>query len=359
MDTALGSSGAETSSGATSVVDAALTSSGTMTSSDAAFGAVVDGALGSSGTGTSSSSGFILDAGAYCRVPSVDAGSLPFVVDTAFVPSGWMGDAPAYPATTADLSTGAPAIPGTTASMTLLPIGYGSIGDACSPDGVGRSSAGAKGNCWKVTYMPFPRTLEPGPAPGLMKVGGGPGFGWAGALWQYPRNNWGANGGGYPIPPGASRISFWARGAVGGERVLFFTGTGLGSPCSDYAIDRLMGPGGSYGEPLASPPAWQNYSIDISDLDYAIADVASGQGLGGYYGGVIGAFGFTVSEQTLPSAGPCPPDLICDPFSGPSAPPNETDPDGGLIMDPAIPGQLSSPYFPSTVTFYIDDIEFQ
>jgi hypothetical protein len=49
----------------------------------------------------------------------------------------------------ADPVNGTPASPATTARMTLLPTGYGTIGDACSPDGVGRSSANAKGVCWK------------------------------------------------------------------------------------------------------------------------------------------------------------------------------------------------------------------
>jgi len=96
-------------------------------------------------------------------VADVDAGALPFVVDTAFVPSGWMGDGPAYMAVSADPTTGAPAIAGTTARMAILPIGYTTIGDACSPDGVGRSSPNAKGGCWKVTFAPFPKAIEPGP----------------------------------------------------------------------------------------------------------------------------------------------------------------------------------------------------
>ena len=61
-----------------------------------------------------------VDAQAFCKVPNVDAGSLPFVVDTAFVPSGWMGDAPAYAAVPAYPATGSPAYPATTARMTLF-----------------------------------------------------------------------------------------------------------------------------------------------------------------------------------------------------------------------------------------------
>jgi hypothetical protein len=61
---------------------------------------------------------------------------------------------------------------------------------------------------------------------------------------------------------------------------------------------------------------------------------------------VIGAFGFRVNDQTIPA------------LEGGSAPPNETDPDGGPVVDPAS-GQAFPPFFPSTITFYIDDIEWQ
>jgi|HubBroStandDraft_1064217.scaffolds.fasta_scaffold08415_3 hypothetical protein len=225
----------------------------------------------------------------------------------------------------------------------VLPVGYTNIGDACTADGVGRSSANAKGGCWKVTYVPFPKTT----VTGTTKIGGGPGYGWAGAFWQYKLNNWGNLGGGYPIPPGATKVSFWARGKDGGELVHFLTGEGQGAPCADYVSTMPAGPGGTYGLSLTSPPAWTNYAIDITGTDYSAANIPPGQGIGGYYGGVIGAFGFTVSAQTLPS------------LDGGSAPPNETDPEGGLVVDPASPGQDFPPFFDSTITFYIDDIEFQ
>ncbi len=275
----------------------------------------------------------------FCKVPDIDAGGLPFVVDTAFVPSGWMGDAPAYEAMPANPMTGAPASPATTARMTLFPVGYRMIGDACTPDGVGRSSPNAKGACWKVTFVPFPKSIQPGGTG--TKIGGGPGYGWAGAFWQYPANNWGALGGGYPIPPGANTVSFWALGHDGGEKVRFFTGEGLNDPCSDYEDTA------STNAILSDPPSWQRYTIDITGLDYSTNDLIPGQGLGGYFGGVLGAFGFAVGDQTLPS------------LNGASAPPNETDPNSAPVADPAVPGALFPPFFDSTITFYIDDIEFQ
>jgi hypothetical protein len=327
-------SGSTTPSGSGSGTNAGTTT-GTGTSGAGAT-------TGSSASGTSASGASTdVDAAAFCRVAQKDAGSLPFVVDTAYVPSGWMGDAPRYMAMPADPTTGAPASPATTARMTLLPTGYTTIGDACTPDGIGRSSTNAKGACWKVTFIPYPKTIQPGSMPGTTKIGGGPGYGWAGAFWQYPENNWGTLGGGYPIPPGANTVSFWARGASGGEKVRFFTGEGLNDPCSDYEDTA------STNAVFPSPPAWTHYTIDITGLDYSAKDINPGQGMGGYYGGVLGAFGFGVGDQTLPA------------LDGGSAPPNATDLDAAPVSDPAVPDAAFPPFFDSTVTFYIDDIEFQ
>jgi hypothetical protein len=44
--------------------------------------------------------------------------------------------------------------------------------------------------------------------------------GWCGVAWQDPANDWGKLPGGYEIE-GARELSFWVRGARGGERVTF------------------------------------------------------------------------------------------------------------------------------------------
>jgi|HubBroStandDraft_1064217.scaffolds.fasta_scaffold01600_2 hypothetical protein len=343
-------SGSSSSSGVTSVTAAGSPFASGVVAAGSPFGSQ-SGTLFASG---SASSGTLVtpppppppppgdvDAQAFCKVPNIDTGSLPFVVDTAFVPSGWMGDAPAYMALPADPLTGSSASPATTARMTLFPVGYSTIGDACTPDGVGRSSPSARGACWKVIFVPFPKTIQPGAGPGTMKIGGGPGYGWAGAFWQYPQNNWGSLGGGYPIPPGATTVSFWARGHDGGEKVRFFSGEGQNLPCSDYVAAT------STNATFPPTPAWTQYTIDITGLQYGTTDITPGQGPGGYFGGVVGAFGFGVGDQTLPS------------LNGGSAPPNETDPTSAPVADPAVPGALFPPFFESTIQFYIDDIEFQ
>jgi hypothetical protein len=111
--------------------------------------------------------------------------------------------------------------------------------------------------------------------------------------------------------------------------------------CSDYVSSTSTNP------VFPATPAWTHYTIDITGLDYSAANITPGQGPGGYFGGIIGAFGFSVGDQTLPS------------LDGGSAPPNETDPDGGPVVDPYVPDASFPPFFNSTVVFYIDDIEFQ
>lgn len=47
--------------------------------------------------------------------------------------------------------------------------------------------------------------------------------GWAGVVWQDPPNDWGDRAGGFDLS-GAKRLTFWVRGADGGERVKFGVG---------------------------------------------------------------------------------------------------------------------------------------
>src|SRR5439155_12886514 len=101
---------------------------------------------------------------------------LPFVLDTAFVSSGYMGD-------------GNMAGP-----ITMVPS---KMGDSTDCNGK-RGSTTALGACHVVTYMP-PATA---------------GMGWGGVYWQYPANNWGTKPG-YAMPSGAKKVSFSAMGSKG------------------------------------------------------------------------------------------------------------------------------------------------
>ncbi|NCC50681.1 MAG: hypothetical protein EOM20_05635 [Spartobacteria bacterium] len=99
--------------------------------------------------------------------------------------------------------------------------------------------------------------------------------GWAGLMWQNPANNWGTVEGGYNLTR-AKVLSFWARGAKGGEVVEFILG-GASSvfPDSD---------GLTTGD-VTLRPEWTRYFFDLSqaDLNY----ISSG-------------FGFVIKQDTNP-----------------------------------------------------------
>lgn len=114
------------------------------------------------------------------------------------------------------------------------------------------------------------------------------GANWAGIYWQYPENNWGAICGvGYKLT-GATKVTFWVRGAVGGERVEFFVG-GIGrqlpptctpsQPCPDSFCKVSTGF-------LTLSPQWQQYTIDLTSQDLSY---------------VIGGFGWVTNSTENPA----------------------------------------------------------
>jgi hypothetical protein len=97
----------------------------------------------------------------------------PFLVSDHFAPTGYMGD-------------------GTT-------IGAVDVkNDACP-----NRAPAPGGDCYSVVYTPTGN--------------------WAGVYWQYPANNWGAHPG-RVILPGATRLTVWARGEHGGEKLELHVG---------------------------------------------------------------------------------------------------------------------------------------
>ena len=56
--------------------------------------------------------------------------------------------------------------------------------------------------------------------------------GWAGVYWQNPANNWGSKKGGFDLT-GMTKLTFWARGANGGERIEEFNVGGIMGEYSD------------------------------------------------------------------------------------------------------------------------------
>lgn len=84
---------------------------------------------------------------------------------------------------------------------------------------------------------------------------------WAGIFWLNPANNWGSKKGGFNLE-GATRVTFWARGKNGGERIEEFNIGGITGnyPDSDSA---MIGP-------VILTNEWREYSIDLrgKDLSY-------------------------------------------------------------------------------------------
>lgn len=87
---------------------------------------------------------------------------------------------------------------------------------------------------------------------------------WAGMFWQNPPDNWGqVKDAGYDLSK-AAKLTFWARGERGGERVEEFK---VGGISGDYPDSDTAGIG-----PVVLTPEWKEYSIDLvgKDLTYII-----------------------------------------------------------------------------------------
>ncbi|MFZ5801437.1 MAG: hypothetical protein ACOY3D_08730 [Candidatus Omnitrophota bacterium] len=84
---------------------------------------------------------------------------------------------------------------------------------------------------------------------------------WAGLYWQSPANNWGSRKGGFDLT-GATKLTFWARGENGGERIEEFK---LGGITGDYPDSDSAGIG-----PVILTKDWKQYTIDLrgKDLSY-------------------------------------------------------------------------------------------
>ena len=82
---------------------------------------------------------------------------------------------------------------------------------------------------------------------------------WGGVVWQSPANDWGDHPGGWDLT-GASKLTFWARGALGGEVVTFRFGLlGKDKTYPDSATGTL--------DRVALTPGWKQYTLDLRGLD--------------------------------------------------------------------------------------------
>lgn len=84
------------------------------------------------------------------------------------------------------------------------------------------------------------------------------GGGWGGVVWQSPANDWGDLPGGFNLT-GAKKLSFWARGDKGGEKVSFSFGI----------LDKPRYADSAKGEikDLTLSKDWKQYSIDLAGKD--------------------------------------------------------------------------------------------
>ena len=96
--------------------------------------------------------------------------------------------------------------------------------------------------------------------------------GWVGIYWQDPANNWGDIPGraGYDLR-GATRLTFWARGESGGERVHEFRVGGIVGQYPDSDVATL--------DNVRLTKEWKQYTIDLRKKDLRH---------------IIGGFGFSL-----------------------------------------------------------------
>jgi len=82
---------------------------------------------------------------------------------------------------------------------------------------------------------------------------------WGGVVWQDSPNDWGDHPGGLDLT-GAAKLSFWARGAAGGEVVAFQFG--LITKDKTYSDSA----GGKF-EGITLTKAWKRYTLDLRGRD--------------------------------------------------------------------------------------------
>jgi hypothetical protein len=183
------------------------------------------GSTGPTGpTGPPEDAGPVPDAGG-----GIDSGptgvALPFYVSDQFVPTGFMGDSQA--------------------SMSAITLAHDTT--TCKTP----RQPGAGGDCFTATWTP-----QLGDA----------GSAWAGVYWQSPANNWGAKPG-KAIVPGATKVSFYAAGAVGGETIqvsaggINANGANASLPYGDTFTVKLPA--------VTLTTAWTKYELSLQGTSYA------------------------------------------------------------------------------------------
>jgi hypothetical protein len=100
--------------------------------------------------------------------------------------------------------------------------------------------------------------------------------GWAGIFWQNPANNWGAVPSGYDLR-GMTKLTFWARGARGGEVIEHFMVGGIKGAVTDSMATQIG--------PIELTDQWQQYTINLAGRDMS---------------SIIGGFGWATTPNLNP-----------------------------------------------------------
>lgn len=89
-------------------------------------------------------------------------------------------------------------------------------------------------------------------------------FGWSGLYWVRPSGNWGEIDAGLDLTF-ATKLTFWAKGEKGGEKIAVFKYGGIKNICQD-SDNHGIGP-------VELTDKWQEYTIDLSkrNLKYIIS----------------------------------------------------------------------------------------
>jgi hypothetical protein len=95
---------------------------------------------------------------------------------------------------------------------------------------------------------------------------------WGGIAWQDPPNDWGDKDGGHNLT-GAAKLTFWARGQAGGEKVDFYIGAiKSDKPFPDTAITRIT---------TTLTTDWKQYTIDLTGKNLTRIKTGFGWSLAG------------------------------------------------------------------------------
>ncbi|MFA5114770.1 MAG: hypothetical protein WC469_01730 [Candidatus Omnitrophota bacterium] len=93
------------------------------------------------------------------------------------------------------------------------------------------------------------------------------GQGWSGVYWQNPANNWGTRKGGFDLS-GMTKLTFWAKGAKGGEVIREFMVGGIKGTYPDTAAVKFG--------PVELTDTWKQYAINLAGKDLSYISGAFG-----------------------------------------------------------------------------------